>query len=160
MLRGTARWDFMTGVDRVDPWKEAIGLMRSNVTIRRPQLDTLRAIAVEAALGGLPDVVKGVLRPWVQEAVKEVSSSLDELVSSQGFAFRDVIYHVPDEGPVPRPPGNGMVEAPPAVFQRAVWVHYDREGMGEALLPGRVLELYSCTGVYGSWWGVLAVGGG
>ncbi len=42
--------------------------------------------------------------------------------------------------------------------QKAVWVHIDR-GASKGVLAGRVLELVSCTGPFGSWSGVMRLGG-
>lgn len=157
---GAARWDFVTGTDRLAPPVEPRqGLIRGDVTVVRPQLDTLRSIAIEELLGPLPDVVKGVLRPWVQDAVKQVSSGLDQLLSTHGFGFGDITFHVKKDEPSAGQPGEPPAPPAAATGQRALWVHYDRPGLADALLPGRVLELYTCTGVYGQWWGVMAVGG-
>jgi hypothetical protein len=132
------------------PWWEQAGVIKAKVTIRRPQLESLRSIAVEQLIGGLPDAVEAVIRPWVQEAVKEITSGLDDLLSKQGSGFGTVVFHV--SGPSPAP------EAGPAL-PRIVWVHYDREAVGNAIQAGRILELVSCTGPYGHWSGTMLTGG-
>jgi hypothetical protein len=149
--QGEARWDFTTLVDDVEsPWWEKEGVIRAKVTIRRPQLESLRSIAVDQLIGGLPDIVQGVIRPWVQDAVKEIASGMDDLLSKQGSGFGTVIFH--ESGPTPAPD-----EGP--TLPRIVWVHYDREALGNTIQAGRILELVSCSGPYGDWSGTMLTGG-
>jgi len=149
--QGVATWDFTTLVDDVEaPWWEKEGVIRAKVTIRRPQLETLRSIAVDQLIGGLPDIVQGVIRPWVRDAIREVTSGLDDLLSKQGSGFGTVVFH--ESGPSPAPE-----EGP--TLPRIVWVHYDREAMGNAIQAGRILELVSCSGPYGDWSGTMLTGG-
>ena len=77
------------------------------------------------------------------------------IISAQASGWGTVVFHVPDKEPEP-----GQEDpAPPAASRRAVWVHYDREGLGSGVQAGRVLELVSCSGPYGDWSGVLRAGG-
>ena len=79
--QGVARLDFTTLVDAVPaPWQEREGVIRARVTIQRPQLETLRNIAVDQLMGELPSIVRGALEPWVQSTVTEILSSLGEFV--------------------------------------------------------------------------------
>ncbi|MET0773104.1 MAG: hypothetical protein ABWZ82_08480, partial [Candidatus Limnocylindrales bacterium] len=149
--QGVATWEFRTLVDDVEtPWWEREGVIRAKVTIRRPQLESLRSIAVDQLIGGLPDIVQGVIRPWVQDAVREITSGLNDLLSKQGSGFGTVIFH--ESGPSPAPD-----EGP--TLPRIVWVHYDREAVGDVILAGRILELVSCSGPYGDWSGTMLTGG-
>jgi hypothetical protein len=149
--QGAARWDFTTNVDEVEaPWQRRDGLVRAKVTIRRPQLETLRSIAVDQLIGGLPDIVQGVLRPWVQDAVREITSGLNDLLSKQGSELGNVGFWVSGSSP---PPDQGPT------LPRIVWVHYDREAVGEVIQAGRILELVSCSGPYGDWSGTMLTGG-
>ncbi len=155
--QGVARWRFTTLVDTVpEPWTLEAGVITTSVIIRRPQLDMLRSIAVEELLGGLPGVVRDVLRPWVRDALDKVSGTLDDLVSRQALGAGTVLFHVPDE---PEPPPEPGQPPAPAGASRAVWVHLDREAIGSGVEAGRVLELYSCSGPYGFWVGDMRVGG-
>ena len=40
-----------------------------------------------------------------------------------------------------------------------MWVHYDREAIGDVIQAGRILELVSCSGPYGDWSGTMLTGG-
>jgi hypothetical protein len=149
--QGVATWDFTTLTDDVEaPWWEKPGVIRAKVTIRRPQLESLRSIAVDQLIGGLPEIVQGVIRPWVQDAVKEITSAMDDLLSKQGSGFGTVIFH--ESGPSPAPD-----EGP--TLPRIVWVHFDREALGNSIQAGRILELVSCSGPYGDWSGTMLTGG-
>ena len=53
----------------------------------------------------------------------------------------------------PPPPDQGPT------LPRIVWVHYDREAIGDVIQAGRILELVSCSGPYGDWSGTMLTGG-
>jgi hypothetical protein len=152
--QGVARLDYTTLVDAIPaPWQDRAGSIRTGVTIERPALEQLRNIAIDQLLGALPGIIRGVLEPYLRPTLDELGRRLTSLIATQASGPGTVIFHVPAATPPPD------TEPEPAAPARAVWVHLEREGVGDAVQAGRVLELVSCSGPYGAWSGVMRVGG-
>lgn len=147
---GTARFTWTTGVDDIpEPWQERPGWIGVTARVDRPAIKELRQLAIDELLSHIPTLVRDTVVPYVRPILDRVTAQLDTLLSSQSSGQGTVIYHVPGETPEPG-------AAPPP--SRGVMVVIDRPG-GSMGLAGRTLELISCTGPYGSWSGVLRLGG-
>jgi hypothetical protein len=152
---GTARLDFTTLSDDVDaPWDDRIGRIRVSVTVERPGLEALARLASVGI--ATPSTGEGVLRAQLEPTIQRVRDRLLELIASGSAGAGTVIYHVPMPTRTPRQ--SGTPAPTPTAPPRAVMVQLERPRMGAAE-AGIVLELYSCTGPYGHWSGVIRFGG-
>ncbi|MEZ4595940.1 MAG: hypothetical protein R3C32_03320 [Chloroflexota bacterium] len=149
---GQARLDFMTLVDEIPaPWRDVPGQLVTTVVVERPGIQQLRDIALDSLFGQLGRA-RGIVEPFLRPIIQRLTAQLDRFVSSRAFGPATVIYHVPDA--TPEPDATPGPTAPP----REVWVHLERPG-GDGILPTTVVELYSCSGPYGVWSGVIRLGG-
>jgi hypothetical protein len=149
----SARQRFRSAVETPELAKgpEHLVVVRTDATVARGDL----AEGLEAVVETLFERFPSLIRPRVQaELAPEVDSLLGDLLSvvdARGIGTMTIVYHTPPE---PTPPPDATPEP-----VSAVWVRYDREGIGSAVLPARVVELYSCSGPYGPWSGVFRAGG-
>ena len=150
---GQARLEFVTLTDDIPaPWRDAPGQLAATAVVERPGLERLRDIALDALFGELGRA-RGAVEPFLRPIIERLTAQVATLISSRAYGPATVIYHVPDATPEPdRTPGP---TAPP----RQVWVHLDREAMGDAVQAATVIELYSCSGPYGVWSGDIRLGG-
>lgn len=150
---GQARLDYVTLVDDIPaPWRDVPGQLVATAVVERPGLERLRDIALDALFGELGQA-RGVVEPFLRPIIARLTARLTSLISSRGYGPATVIYHVPDATPEPdRTPGP---TAPP----RQVWVHLEREAIGDMVQAATVIELYSCSGPYGVWSGDVRLGG-
>jgi hypothetical protein len=147
---GMARLDFMTLTDDVDaPWEDRIGRIRVSAAVERPGLESLARLASVGI--ATPSTGERELRAQLESTIQRVRDRLLDLVASGTVGAGTVIYHVPQ----PTPPAT---PAPTPPLPKAVMVRLEREEIGAAE-AGTILELYSCTGPYGRWSGVIRFGG-
>jgi hypothetical protein len=149
----SARQRFRSAVETPELAKgpEQLVVVKTDATVARGDLTE----GLEAVVETLFERIPSIIRPEVQEElgpeVDELLEGLMSVVDARGIGTMTIVYHTP---PVPTPlPDEEPDEA------RAVWVRYDREAIGSAVQAARVLELYSCSGPYGPWSGVLRAGG-
>jgi hypothetical protein len=131
--------------------QEQLVVVRTDATVARGDLTEGLEAVVETLFARFPSLIRPRVR---DELAPEVDSLLEDLMSvvdAQGIGTMTIVYHTPPE---PTPPPDSTPEP-----VDAVWVRYDREGIGAAVQPARVVELYSCSGPYGPWSGVFRAGG-
>lgn len=150
---GQARLDYVTLVDDIPaPWRDEPGQLATTVIVERPGLRQLRGIALDALFGQLGRA-RGIVEPYLRPIIERLTARVGQLVSSRAFGPTTVIRHVPEA--TPEPDATPGPTAPP----REVWVHLDRPAMGDIIQAAMVIELYSCSGPYGVWSGVVRLGG-
>lgn len=151
--QGAATLDFTTLVDAVpEPWETRLGFVRSRVTIERPDLRNLANVGIDFLLAQLPSQVQPVIRQFIQGPIDQLKAKLDSLISTQVSDMGYVVYHTP--AATPEPDATPRPTAPP----QEVWVHVERPA-GDGIAETTVIELYSCSGPYGAWSGVVRLGG-
>jgi len=127
---------------------EHLVVVKTDATIARGDLAEGLEAVVEELFARVPSLIRPRVREELQPEVDELLEGLMSVVDARAVGTMIIAYHTPPEPTPPPDPDAG-----------AVWVHYDREGIGAAVQPARVVELYSCSGPYGPWSGVLRAGG-
>jgi hypothetical protein len=80
--------------------EERIGLVRSDVTIKRPGIRELAGRLQSLLFAQLPDIVAAALAPILGPLIGELVDELAELQDVRGSGYASVIYHVePEETP-------------------------------------------------------------
>lgn len=144
---------FTTLIDDGDgPWEVRTGVFQADVSVQRAGLGDLARLGVDGILRQLPERVRPIVWSLIQGPFTRLRTELDGLIRRQTTSTGLVRYHIERATPEP-----GVTEAPP----QAVWVHFDRPGLGDgvtSVAPLRILEFVACRGVDGPWEGVLRTG--
>jgi hypothetical protein len=101
---GSANLKTTTGSEPPDVAKgeQQVGLVRSEVAVRRPGIRELRGALQGLLFAQLPDIVAAALQPILGPLIADLVNELAELQDVRGTAYVSVIYHVEEE-PTPPP---------------------------------------------------------
>lgn len=108
---GAIAWTTASETPEAAKGEERIGLVRSDVVVRRPGIRDLRIALQGLLFAQLPALVAAALEPILGPIIADLVDRIVELQDVRGSASVSVIYHVePEETPKPeatnRPAGN------------------------------------------------------